>query len=143
MGESTVFVVTGRKSPDGILTKAEFKSAFQCKSLQKIQEDENESEESNSDCIFAEEPSKVQTPTVKFNIDLPKFNTFSRITEPLIKNENMQIMPYQPNNFSNLSAAFPPNHKLDDPIERETDRKSPKSRTRITATTDTDLEMDL
>jgi len=175
------FSPNGRKSPDGILTKAQFKSAFQCKGLQKIQEDDNEeyfdrnyydsndeSDDESEDCIFAEEPSSLNSgqPILKFNINLPTIIPFpkknslnsEKFTNSVFQNaksdskskssspnstfnKNLQIMPYQPS-ATNRSADFLLKMEDNQPEERNVERssmKSPGTRQRISGTTDSDF----
>ena len=118
----TGYSPNGRRSPDGILTKSEFKSAFQCKSLQKIQEDENEykndiddindailtSSDESDDCIFAEQPKRVFPESVKqdflkFNIDLPT------------------IIPFKVPSSMNSLFHTPKNQKLQDSESRDSE----------------------
>jgi len=160
----------GRRSPDGILTKSEFKSAFQCKSLQKIQEDENEykgsdsddSSDDSDDCIFAEQPKRVFPESVKqdflkFNINLPTIIPFkvpssmnSQFHTP--KSQKTQDSEsrdsefrFRDPNFKNLQVMPYQPQKLTSPKERRVERAtdSPGARRRITAVTDLDFEASL
>jgi len=161
----------GRRSPDGILTKSEFKSAFQCKSLQKIQEDENEYKGSDSsdssddeDCIFAEQPKRVFPESVKqdflkFNINLPTIIPFkvpssmnSQFHSP--KSQKTQDSEsrdsefrFRDPDFKNLQVMPYQPQKLTSPKERRVERDgrtdSPGARRRITAITDLDFEASL
>ena len=147
------FSPNGRKSPDKILNKSEFRSVFQSQALQKIQEDENEynnsnrSDESSSsddDCFFADGTPEILKPNVinsnsRLKINVPINNSPILICSPTIipfnnsgkkEDKNMQILPYQPK-VRNLSAAFPPGWKMDvdeneseEPKERQVQRNN-------------------
>merc|ERR1711974_439136 len=149
------FSPNGRKSPDKILTKSEFKSVFQSHALQKIQEDENEynnsnrSDESSSDddCFIAD--GNVINPNSRLKINVPISDSPILIRSPTLipfDSKNKQIIPYQPK-VRNLSAAFPPGWKMDvdeneseQPKERQTQRNNNSgARRRISGVTDTDF----